>query len=64
MAKSRDKQTCAFCGSVPEHKKDVFFIPSMYEGLSICSECVSKGYQIISDVRAERNGEKAAKAST
>ena len=62
MAKSRDKQTCAFCGSEAGHRKDVFFIPSMYEGLSICSECVNKGYQIISDVRAERNG-KSAKSS-
>ena len=62
MAKSRDKQTCAFCGNVAGHRKDVFFIPSMYEGLSICSECVNKGYQIISDVRAERNG-KSAKSS-
>ncbi len=62
MAKSRDKQTCAFCGSEAGHNKDVFFIPSMYEGLSICSECVNKGYQIISDVRAERNG-KSAKSS-
>ncbi len=59
MAKSRDKQVCAFCGSEPGHRNDVFFIPSMYEGLSICSECVSKGYEIISDVRAERSGKKA-----
>ncbi len=59
MAKSRDKQTCAFCGSEPGRQKGVFFIPSMYEGLSICSECVNKGYEIISDVR--KNQEKAAK---
>ena len=60
MAKSRDKQTCAFCGSEAGQKKDVFFIPSMYEGLSICSECVNKGHEIICDVQAERSGKKSA----
>ena len=55
MAKSRDKHTCAFCGAEPGQKKGVFFIPSMYDGLDICSECVCKGYEIISDVQGRKN---------
>lgn len=62
MSKSREKQTCAFCGAEPGHKKDVFFIPSMYEGLSICSECLSKGYEIISDV-CQKSDNKSDKKS-
>ena len=54
MTKSKDKHTCAFCGAEPGQKKGVFFIPSMYEGLDICSECVSKGYEIISDVQGKQ----------
>ncbi|MBR7121759.1 MAG: ATP-dependent Clp protease ATP-binding subunit ClpX [Lentisphaeria bacterium] len=64
MAKSKDKQCCAFCGSEPGQRKDVFFIPSMYEGLSICSECLTRGYEIISDVQQDRKkGEKSKSAS-
>ena len=63
MAKSKDKQCCAFCGSEAGERKGVFFIPSMYEGLCICSECVTKGYEIISDVRNERAGKKESKTS-
>ena len=64
MAKNRDKQTCAFCGSEPGHKKDVFFIPSMYEGLSICSECLEKGYEIVSDVRNRQNPASSTKGKS
>ena len=28
----------------------------MYEGLGICSECLNKGYEIVSDVRKEQGG--------
>ena len=64
MAKSKEKLTCAFCGNESGRKKDVFFLPSMYEGLSICSECLTKGYEIICDVREQHgNGAKSAAAS-
>jgi ATP-dependent Clp protease ATP-binding subunit ClpX len=63
MTKSRDKHTCAFCGAEPGQKKGVFFIPSMYEGLDICSECVSKGYEIISDVQGKQKKSEKGKNS-
>ena len=63
MAKSNDKHTCAFCGAEAGQKKGVFFIPSMYEGLDICSECVSKGYEIISDVQGKQKKSAAGKSS-
>ena len=62
MAKSRDKQTCAFCGSEAGERKDLFFIPSMYEGLNICSDCLCKGYEIVSDVKEQRAGKKGKKS--
>ena len=63
MAKSREKHTCAFCGSDPGRQKGLFFIPSMYEGLGICSECLNKGYEIVSDVRKEQGGAAAVNNS-
>ncbi|MBE6399242.1 MAG: ATP-dependent Clp protease ATP-binding subunit ClpX [Lentisphaerae bacterium] len=65
MANSRDKQqTCGFCGAKLGETQDVFFIPSMYEGLFICSECLKKGNEIISEVQQERNGSKKAKSNS
>ncbi|MBE6388600.1 MAG: ATP-dependent Clp protease ATP-binding subunit ClpX [Lentisphaerae bacterium] len=60
MAKSRDKQppVCGFCGESAKERKDLFFIPSMYEGLSICSDCLCKGHEIVSEVRAQNGGKK------
>jgi ATP-dependent Clp protease ATP-binding subunit ClpX len=63
MTKSKEKQSCAFCGAEPGRRKDVFFIPSMYEGLSICSECLCKGYEIVSDVCA-KNKRSAGKSAS
>ena len=64
MANSRDKQqTCGFCGAKLGETKDVFFIPSMYEGLFICSDCLKKGNEIISEVQ-ERNSGKKPKSSS
>lgn len=62
MAKSKDKQICAFCGSEAGKKKDVFFVPSMYEGLNICSDCLCKGYEIVSDIQGKQ-AEKSAASS-
>ena len=60
MAKSRDKQppVCGFCGESAGERKDLFFIPSMYEGLSICSDCLCKGHEIVSEVRTQKGNKK------
>ena len=52
MANNRDKQQhyqCGFCGQKAGERKNVFFLPSMYEGLAICSECVDKAYSIVAE---------------
>ena len=65
MAKSHDnQQTCAFCGAKPGESHDVFFIPSMYEGLFICSNCLKKGNEIISEVEEERRPGKKGKGKS
>ena len=64
MAKSKETHVCAFCGEEAGRKKGLFFIPSMYEGLSICSECLTKGYEIISDVRGKQKNAKNESAAS
>ncbi len=60
MANSRNKQqSCAFCGMKVGESSDTFFIPSMYEGLYICSECLIKGNEIVGEVKHERAGKTA-----
>ncbi len=60
MANSRNKQQCcAFCGMKVGESPETFFIPSMYEGLYICSECLNKGNEIIGEVRSNRKGGKS-----
>jgi len=54
-------QSCAFCGTKVGESPDVFFIPSMYDGLYICSECLNKGNEILREVRDKQK--KAAAAS-
>ncbi len=55
MANSRNKQqSCAFCGMKVGESSDAFFIPSMYEGLYICSECLKKGNEIIGEVSSKK----------
>ena len=52
MANNKEKIQCAFCGQKPNSKKkDLFFLPSMYEGLSICTECLEKANSYLNDVR-------------
>jgi len=53
MSNKKDRQHCAFCGQEPAHNKGTFFIPSMYEGLSICSDCIGKAGSIVSDIRGQ-----------
>ena len=60
MANSHDKQSCAFCGAKPGKNAGLFFLPSMYEGLSICSDCLSKGNEIVNDVKAQHSGKKGS----
>ena len=51
MSDKKHQLTCAFCGAVPKRNKDTFFIPSMYEGLAICSDCLGKAGEIIKDIQ-------------
>ena len=52
MANNKEKIQCAFCGQKPNSKKkDLFFLPSMYEGLSICTECLEKANEYLNDTR-------------
>lgn len=53
MAGKKEQLTCAFCGNTPSKKRDVFFIPSMYNGLAICSECLERGSEIINEARKD-----------
>ena len=55
MANNKIKMQCAFCGQEPSSKKkDLFFLPSMYEGLSICTECLEKANSYLNDTRESR----------
>ena len=64
MANSRNKQqSCAFCGMKVGDTPETLFIPSMYEGLYICSECLKKGSEIVSEVRGKKQDKAAVKDS-
>ena len=53
MANNKGKIQCAFCGQTPSSKKkDLFFLPSMYEGLSICTECLEKANSYLNETRS------------
>lgn len=57
MANNKGKVQCAFCGQGPNpKKKDLFFLPSMYEGLSICTECLEKANSYLNDTKNEAAG--------
>ena len=60
MAGKKEQLTCAFCGNTPSRKRDVFFIPSMYEGLAICSDCIERAGEIFADAQNTKDciGEK------
>ena len=61
MANNKGKIQCAFCGQSPDsRKKDLFFLPSMYEGLSICTECLEKANSYLNDTKAEKPGKNKA----
>ena len=46
---------CAFCGRNSKQSKELY-IPSMYEGLAICSDCSHKIAEIMSEAEQERAG--------
>ena len=61
MANNKGKIQCAFCGQSPDsRKKDLFFLPSMYEGLSICTECLEKANSYLNDTKSEKPGKNQA----
>ncbi len=62
MANNKGKIQCAFCGQTPSSKKkDLFFLPSMYEGLSICTECLEKANSYLNETRSpEKSTDKNA----
>ena len=53
MADKKTQLTCAFCGASPKAGHKAFFIPSMYEGLAICSDCLAKAGEIIKGVQTK-----------
>ena len=62
MANNKGKIQCAFCGQTPSSKKkELFFLPSMYEGLSICTECLEKANSYLNETRSpEKSTDKSA----
>ena len=60
MTGKKEQLTCAFCGNTPSRKRDVFFIPSMYEGLAICSDCLERAGSIIADAEQSVKGKTAS----
>ena len=57
MADKRNQLVCAFCGRSPKQCKGLF-IPSMYEGLAICSECAEKVSEIMTSAQQEQKTSK------
>ena len=60
MAGKKEQLTCAFCGSTHSKRRDVFFIPSMYEGLAICSNCIGRAGEIVADAEKSVKGRTSA----
>ncbi len=62
MANNKGKIQCAFCGQTPSSKKkELFFLPSMYEGLSICTECLEKANSYLNETKSpEKSTDKNA----
>ena len=62
MANNKGKIQCAFCGQTPSSKKkELFFLPSMYEGLSICTECLEKANSYLNETRSpEKSTDKSS----
>ena len=59
MSGKKNQLVCAFCGNTPDKKRDIFFIPSMYEGLAICSDCIDRAGGVLADA----TGKKKSKAA-
>ena len=50
---------CAFCGRNSKQSKELY-IPSMYEGLAICSDCSRKIAEVMSEAETDRSGKKGS----
>ena len=59
MAGKKNQIACAFCGNTPDKKRDTFFIPSMYEGLGICSDCLERAGLVVSEAEKSVKGKTA-----
>ena len=57
MADRKNHFVCAFCGRNSKQSKELY-IPSMYEGLAICSDCSRKIAEIMTEAESERSGKK------
>ncbi len=44
---------CAFCGRHSQENPNLIFLPSGYEGLAICSECIKLGQQHLDSITAK-----------
>ena len=53
MADKKNQFVCAFCGRNSRQSKELF-IPSMYEGLAICSECSRKVSEVMREAETAR----------
>ena len=62
MANNKGKIQCAFCGQTPSSKKkELFFLPSMYEGVSICTEGLEKANSYLNETKSpEKSNDKSA----
>ena len=59
MSGKKNQLVCAFCGNTPDKKRDVFFIPSMYEGLAICSDCIDRAGGVLADATGKKKSQTA-----
>ena len=60
MAGKKNQVVCAFCGRNSGSSKEELYIPSMYEGLAICSDCARKVAMIMDDARQSKQSRKDA----
>ncbi|MBQ7207052.1 MAG: ATP-dependent Clp protease ATP-binding subunit ClpX [Lentisphaeria bacterium] len=58
MSEKKNQFVCAFCGRNSRQSKELF-IPSMYEGLAICSECSRKVSEVMREAETARAGKPA-----
>ncbi len=62
MANKRNKITCGFCGRTPEEASGELFLPSMFEGVGICSGCLEKAGEVVREAAAREKSDSKADA--